>query len=460
MALSGDDAPDVVQANNSRSEMGQYVGAGLLVPLDEYAEAYGWFDRFPESVRALASYSEDGAVFGEGQLYGLPQMGEIVGLFYNKTKLDELGIEPPATTDEFVAAVEAAQAAGETPVQFGNSEGWPGIHQYGFVQNQFVDAETIRDLGFGRPGSSWTSEDNVAAAEAIVSWADSGYFAEGFSGVDYDTAWQNFAQGDGVFFVGGTWLVADLTDAMGDDVGFVLTPAGASGQNLVTGGISIPWAIPANSENADAAAAYIDFITNSEAMTIVTEAGNLPVVDAGAQQVEGLQAEVFTAWAAGRRGGLARALPRLRDRDVLRHHHRRRAGPARRSALAAGVPRAPRVRVHGRHRKLTAVRWNGALMTETGPPGSRGGRSSRRAAQARLPLHPPGGRRLRRLHRRAALPQRVALAVRVGRPRRQGVGRVGELPRGVHRPRAARRVRPRLGAHRLLRRHPGGARHD
>ena len=108
LALSGDDAPDVVQANNSRSEMGQYVAAGLLVPLDEYAEAYGWFDRFPESVRALASYSEDGAVFGEGQLYGLPQMGEIVGLFYNKSKLDELGVEPPATTDEFVAAVEAA----------------------------------------------------------------------------------------------------------------------------------------------------------------------------------------------------------------------------------------------------------------------------------------------------------------------------------------------------------------
>jgi raffinose/stachyose/melibiose transport system substrate-binding protein len=297
LALSGGDAPDVVQANNSRSEMGQYVGAGLLAPLDEFADAYGWFDRFPESVRALASYSEDGAVYGEGNLYGLPQMGEIVGLFYNKTKLEELGVEPPTTTDELVAAIEAAIEAGETPVQFGNSEGWPGIHQFGFVQNQFVDAETIRDLGFGRPGSSWTSEDNVAAAEAIVSWADSGFFADGFSGVDYDTAWQAFAQGDGVFFIGGTWLVADLADAMGDEVGFVLTPAGASGQHLVTGGISIPWAIPANSENHDAAAAYIDFITNTEAMAVITEAGNLPVVDAGEQQVESLQAEVFAAWA-------------------------------------------------------------------------------------------------------------------------------------------------------------------
>lgn len=297
LALTGDDAPDVVQVNNNRANMGQYVGADLLTPLDDYAEAYGWTERFPESVRSLASYSDDGAVLGDGQLYGLSQMGEIVGVFFNKEKLAALGIEAPATTEEFEASLAAAKAAGETPIQFGNSEPWAGIHEYGFVQNQVVDAETIRDLGFGRPGSSWTSDDNVAAAEKIVSWVDSGYFTDGLNGLDYDTAWQNFAQGDGVYFVGGTWLVADLTDAMGDNVGFVLPPAGASGQNTVTGGISIPWAIPAKSENADAAAAYIDFITNADAMTKVAATGNLPVVDADKQDATGLQAEVFAAWA-------------------------------------------------------------------------------------------------------------------------------------------------------------------
>ena len=302
LALTGDDAPDVVQANNGRPEMGQYVASDLLVPLDPYAEAYGWTDRFPASIRALASYSDDGSVYGEGQLYGLPQMGEIVGLFYSKSKLDELGMQPPETTEELEAILAAARDAGETPIQFGNSEPWAGIHEFGFVQNQFVDAETIRDLGFGRPGSSWTSDDNVTAAETIVSWVEAGYFTEGFNGIDYDTAWQNFAQGDGVFFPGGTWLVADLTETMGDDVGFVLTPAGASGENLVTGGISIPWAIPANGQNHDAAAAYINFITSADAMATVAETGNLPVVDSADQPAEGLQAEVFEAWAeAGER---------------------------------------------------------------------------------------------------------------------------------------------------------------
>jgi raffinose/stachyose/melibiose transport system substrate-binding protein len=65
----------------------------------------------------------------------------------------------------------------------------------------------------------------------------------------------------------------------------------------VTGGISIPFAVPTHSDSPDAAAAYIDFITSSDAMTTVTEAGNLPAIGAGEQAVEGLQAEVFDAWA-------------------------------------------------------------------------------------------------------------------------------------------------------------------
>ena len=48
LAVSGDKAPDVVQANQGRPVMGQLVKGGLLRPLDAYAEAYGWADRYAE----------------------------------------------------------------------------------------------------------------------------------------------------------------------------------------------------------------------------------------------------------------------------------------------------------------------------------------------------------------------------------------------------------------------------
>jgi len=303
LAINSDDAPDVVQANNGRSIMGAFVEAGQLRPLDGYADAYGWDERFSADVRSLASYTEDGATFGAGNLYGVPQTGELVGLWYSKSKLDDLGIEVPRTTADMETALQKAAAAGEVPIQFGNKEGWPGIHDFGFVQNQFVPAEEIRDLGFGVAGSSWTTPENEQAADLISSWAESGYFTEGFNGFDYDPAWQDFAEGDGVFVIAGTWLLADLAAAMGDDVGFALPPTGESGEMAVTGGTGLPFAITESTENADAAAAYLDHITSPDAMTDIQEAGNLPVYGADAALAEGPQADVLEAWGAANAQG-------------------------------------------------------------------------------------------------------------------------------------------------------------
>src|SRR5699024_4969356 len=62
-ALTGADAPDVVQANNTRGDMGAFVSAGLLLDLSDYAAEYGWADRYDDAVLAMSSYSEDGEEF-------------------------------------------------------------------------------------------------------------------------------------------------------------------------------------------------------------------------------------------------------------------------------------------------------------------------------------------------------------------------------------------------------------
>ena len=244
LAINSNDAPDVVQANNGRSMMGAFVQAGQLRSLDGYADAYGWDDRLAPEVKAMASYSDDGATFGEGNLYGVPLTGELVGLWYSKSKLADLGVEVPQTTADLEDVLKKAKDAGELPIQLGNKEGWPGIHDFGFVQNQFVPADEIRDLAFGNAGASWTSEENQQAAETIASWAADGYFTKDFNGFDYDPAWQDFAKGNGVFLIAGTWLLAEsLPETMGDDLGFVAPPTGESGESAITGGPGLPFAI-------------------------------------------------------------------------------------------------------------------------------------------------------------------------------------------------------------------------
>lgn len=293
LALSGNEPPDVVQANNGRPQMGAFVKAGQLVPLDAYADNYGWKKRYPQSVLQYVSYTPDGKIFGQGSLYGLPQVGEVVGILYNKAKLAKLGLQPPKTWEEFEAALAKAKAAGEVPMQLGNLDKWPAIHVFGTVQGGVVPKEQIAALGFGRKGASWNTPENTKAAAQLVSWVDKGYFNKGFNGQGYDPAWQAFGKGEGVFLIGGSWLIADLAKVMKQDLGFMLPPGEAA-----TGGTGLPFAITAKSPNPDAAAAYIDFITSPEAMKTLTDNGLLPIADTAQQQVaEGPQKDMFTAFA-------------------------------------------------------------------------------------------------------------------------------------------------------------------
>ena len=82
-------------------------------------------------------------------------------------------------------------------------------------------------------------------------------------------------------------------------------------------------------------------------------------------------------------------------------------------------------------------------------------RRTGRPAQHRLALRPSRARVLRPLHARAAPPHRLLLAVLLGRPDGEDVGRARELQRGAPRQRPARRVPPLGDPDRLLRGAPG-----
>lgn len=297
LALGGNEVPDVVQVNNARADMGQFVAAGQLTNLDAYSEAYGWADRFPESVLSKVRYSGDGTTFGEGHLYGLPQTGEIVGIFYSQSKLDELGLAVPNSWDEYLDVLSQAKAAGEQPMVLGNLDQWPALHVFGPLQANYVPAEDIVPLGMGNEGASWKDAGNVEAMEQFATWGTEGFFGSSPNGTDYDAAWAGFVDGTGVFLPGGSWLVTDMEKVMGEDLHFMAPPPGLDGQVATTGGTGIPFAIPAKAANADAAAAYLDFITSEDAMEIIADNGGMPVLNTAELAPEaGVQHEVYTAF--------------------------------------------------------------------------------------------------------------------------------------------------------------------
>jgi raffinose/stachyose/melibiose transport system substrate-binding protein len=279
LAIAGPKGPDVVEVNQGWPDMGQLVKAGLLLPLDNYAEAYGWNERVSENVRAVSSWTPDGEQFGTGSLYGYTTFGEIIGVYYNAGKLEDLGLSVPTTFEEFEHALEVAKQAGEVPIEFGNTDAFPGIHEYVVIQDRMASVEDLTDFIFGLPGNgfSFDSPENLQAAAVLQDWADKGYFTPGFGGGGYDDAVADFAAGEGLFMITGNWIVESLGADSREFGFFVMPPMEAGGPPVSTGGAGFPLSISAGTEHPDAAAAYIDWMTSEHAAELLLPTGQIPL---------------------------------------------------------------------------------------------------------------------------------------------------------------------------------------
>jgi raffinose/stachyose/melibiose transport system substrate-binding protein len=284
LALTGPHPPDIVEVNQGWPDMGQLVKAGLLLPLDNYAEAYGWYERVPANVLAVSSWSLDGKQFGTGSLFGYTSLGEIVGVYYNKSILADLGLSLPATFDELEQDLLLAKQAGEVPIQFGNNAAFPGIHELAVIQDQIAPVSYLTDLIFGLKGNelSFETPENVQAATVLQDWATSGFFTPGFGGGGYQAGVNNFANGEGLFMITGNWIVGDL-GADNTNFGFFpMPPTEAGAPPVSTGGAGFPLSITAGSEHPDAAAAYIDWMTSDHAVDLLLPTGQIPLNTAAA----------------------------------------------------------------------------------------------------------------------------------------------------------------------------------
>ncbi len=288
LAISGPHPPDVVEVNQGWPDMGQLVKAGLLLPLDNYATAYGWRDRVSENVLAVSSWTPDGKQFGTGSLFGYTTMGELVGVYYNKTILSSLGLTIPTTFAEFESDLAAAKQAGQIPIQFGNNDAFPGIHEFAVIQDQMAPVSYLTDLIFGlqRNQLSFDTPENVQAATTLQDWAKNGYFTPGFGGSGYQTAVNNFAKGEGLFMITGNWIVADLGADNRNFGFFIMPPMEAGGPAVSTGGAGYPLSITAGSAHPDAAAAYIDWMTSDHASDLLLPTGQIPLHTGSTPPVE------------------------------------------------------------------------------------------------------------------------------------------------------------------------------
>lgn len=296
LQASGSNPPDILISNGGYALLGPLVAAGLLRPLDEYDETFGWTERFGESVLAQMRFSDDGKTYGTGSLWTVAPVATFVGLYVHNENLKELGLELPTTFEEFEASLVAAQDAGLTPVVQGVLDGWPAIHMFTTFQNMEVPTGELLDIVFHTAPASFDTPQNVEAARVAQRFGSEGYYGDGYLGKTAQAAIDEFNAGSALYFLQGTYFSFPIVEALGDAASMVAVPGSEGGPFSVTGGPGLGWGISSKSPNPDAAACYIDWRTGPRASELLVSEGGLPAMAYDYQGDSTFTKSVFDAW--------------------------------------------------------------------------------------------------------------------------------------------------------------------
>jgi len=294
LKLSDNNPPDLAHGNQGFTVDGTLIQNGLVIPLDDYADKYGWKKSFADGSLAEFSWSKDGSTWGSGTLYGISPVAEDVIVYYNKSKLDALGLSVPSNFADFEKALATAKNAGELPIMLGGADGWPIIHVWGLIEGAFVDPEQTRSWIFDAKGNEYATSSRRQAADKLEEMVKAGYFGNDSLGIGYDDANAMFIDGEGVFNLTGTWMTAQLNEGMGDNVGAFAMPRSTGG---VAGGgsFALPWHISSKSANPDLAAKFIAHLMSTDFVDDLMEVGRVPAQSPTIDPTSNLQAEVIAA---------------------------------------------------------------------------------------------------------------------------------------------------------------------
>lgn len=277
--IAGDRVPDVAEMGTTWTP--EFGEMGALAPVATGEQDY------------IESLVESGTI--EGEARGAPWYAGARALIYRADVFDELGLEPPETWDDVIAAGETIEA--ETDLHpFGVIGGYTHLY-LPMIWHWGGEIATESDGG-------WESRiDSPEAVEAWTFYADMferGWAPEGALGWNSAELREAFAAGDFAMMIGGGWDLAAILDSAPDlegDVEAVLTPEGPAGNRDAFAGGS-HFVVFEGSDQPDLAQQFIDHMLEEERVAeFAVELGFLPGTESGIEASGLLDDELFSPFA-------------------------------------------------------------------------------------------------------------------------------------------------------------------
>lgn len=229
-----------------------WIEKGYFDPLSDL-DAIDSFDEV-----ALTAWKGD-----DGEPYCVPVASVLAGFYYNAAIFEELGLEIPATQEEFIAVLDAIKADGTyAPLALGSADGWQLAYNLLYqVGPNYWKGEDGR-LGLIDGTQKLTDADFVAGFAAFDSFRD--YLPSGYESISYEDMTQLFTLGQAAILPDGSWQITQVTST-GLDIGVFGAPPAAEGdQRYQQEMADMAFGLNAESTQKEAATEFLEWLGTPE----------------------------------------------------------------------------------------------------------------------------------------------------------------------------------------------------
>lgn len=253
VALQSGDAPDVFWTNGSATaNLGELVKGDAVLDLTDIID----YSSIPDNCMDIGRI--------DGKMYSVPwACVDTRAVYYNKDIFEQNGWEVPKTWGEFVDLLQKEKDAGYIPISLSPNSAWCLLFAYEPILSGFDSAYTEGLADYSVKAADQPARDCL---NLMLDWAEKGYFGDNYLGVtDSDAQTLAFTSGEAVMDIDGSWSTGTFQESAPDmKLGAFQIPD-KDGKTGMVGTNANGFSIYKNSENLDAAKAFVQYCATVEA---------------------------------------------------------------------------------------------------------------------------------------------------------------------------------------------------
>ncbi|MCG8272451.1 ABC transporter substrate-binding protein [Aquamicrobium sp. NLF2-7] len=206
------------------------------------------------------------------QTFCVPMASVIHGFIYNKDAFKELGIEPPATEEEFFAVLDKIKEDGTyIPLAMGTKDLWEAATMgYQNIGPTYWHGEEGR-LALLKGEQKLTDPQWVEPFATLAKWKP--YLGDGFEAQTYPDSQNLFTLGRAAIFPAGSWEISVFNTQVDFEMGAFPPPVKAAGDTCyISDHTDIGIGLNAASKNPEAAKTFLTWVASPEFAEIYANA--------------------------------------------------------------------------------------------------------------------------------------------------------------------------------------------